>query len=35
VVPPDDVGVDGQGRGRLAIAAATRVAAFPVACLGG
>jgi hypothetical protein len=35
VVPPDSLGVDGQGRGRLAIAAATRVAAFPVACLGG
>ena len=35
VVPPDDMGVDGQGRGRLAIAAAKRVAAFPVACPGG
>jgi hypothetical protein len=35
VLPPDSSGVDGQGRGRLAIAAATRVAAFPVACLGG
>ena len=35
LVPPDDVGVDGQGHGRLAIAAAKRVAAFPVACLGG
>ena len=35
LVPPGDLGVDGQGRGRLAIAAATRVAAFPVACLGG
>jgi hypothetical protein len=34
VVPPGDVGVDGQP-GRLAIAAATRVAAFEVACLGG
>jgi hypothetical protein len=34
-VPPDHLGVDGQGRGRLAIAAATRITAFPVACLGG
>jgi hypothetical protein len=33
VVPPDDLGV--EGRGRLAIAAATHVAAFSVACLGG
>jgi hypothetical protein len=33
VVPPDDLGVDGQGR--LAIAAAKDVAAFSVACLGG
>jgi hypothetical protein len=35
VVPPGDVGVDGQGQGRLAIAAATRASSFPVACLGG
>jgi hypothetical protein len=35
VVPPDDMGLDGQGQGRLAIAAAKQVAAFPVACLGG
>lgn len=35
VLPPDHVGVDGRGRGRLAIAAAPRASAFPVACLGG
>jgi hypothetical protein len=35
VPPPDYVGVEGQRRRRLAIAAAPRVAAFPVACLGG
>jgi hypothetical protein len=35
VVPPDDLGVDGQGLGRLAIAAAKHVSAFSVACLGG
>jgi hypothetical protein len=34
VVPPDFLGVDGQGW-RLAIAAAKRITAFPVACLGG
>jgi hypothetical protein len=32
---PEYVGVDAQRPGRLAIAAATRVAAFQVACLGG
>jgi hypothetical protein len=35
VVPPGSLGVDGQGRGRLAIAAARRITAFPVAYLGG
>jgi hypothetical protein len=35
VVPPDDLGADGQGQGRLAIAAAKHAAAFSVACLGG
>lgn len=35
VVPAGDVGVDGRGQGRLAIAAATLVSSFPVACLGG
>jgi hypothetical protein len=35
VVPPGYVGVDGQPQGRLALAAATQVTAFPVACLGG
>jgi hypothetical protein len=35
VVPPGYAGVDGQPRGRLALAAAKQVTAFPVACLGG
>ena len=35
MLPPEHVGVDGQRPGRLVIAAATRAAAFEVACLGG
>jgi hypothetical protein len=35
VVPPGYVGIDGQPQGRLALAAAKEVTAFPVACLGG
>jgi hypothetical protein len=35
MVPRGYVGVDGQPRGRLAVAAAEQVTAFPVACLGG
>jgi hypothetical protein len=33
-VPPESLGVHGQGRGRLAIGAAKRITAFPIACLG-
>lgn len=35
MLPTDDAGADGRRPGRLAIAAAPRVAAYPVACLGG